>query len=90
MSKIGSKNCVGAAKFLKERLCDVSDSYRIHVCRKSGFMAIANMRNNEYKSPLSKYNETDIVQVTIPYACKLLIQELTAMQISIKFVTDVK
>lgn len=70
---------LGAAKFLKERLCDVSDSYRIHVCRKSGFMAIANMRSNEYKSPDANLSEADIVQVTIPYACKLLIQELTAM-----------
>lgn len=53
-------------------------------------MAITNMRSNEYKSPDANLKESDIVQVTIPYACKLLIQELTAMQISIKFITDVK
>jgi DNA-directed RNA polymerase II subunit RPB2 len=72
----------------------VSDSYRVHVCTKCGFMAIANMKNNEYTCEYckDKYGggEVNVVQVTIPYACKLLFQELTAMQISIKFVTDVK
>ena len=68
--------------------------YRIHACRKCGFMAIANLKNNEYRCEYCKDTEAggdnNIVQVIIPYACKLLFQELTAMQIAIKFVTDVK
>lgn len=84
----------GASKFLKERLCDVSDSYRVHCCRKCGFMAIANLKNNEYRCEYCKDSESSgengIVQIVMPYACKLLFQELTAMQISIKLLTDVK
>ena len=90
------RDCIishGAAKFLKERLFEVSDFYRIFVCRQCGFMAIANFRNNHFKcnkcSKIESGANTDIVQVNIPYACKLLMQELTAMQISLKFSTSV-
>lgn len=78
----------GAAKFLKERLFDVSDKYRVHVCEQCGLMAIANFTKNEYKcNRCSKYKgevntSPKIVQVDLPYACKLLFQELLAMSIA--------
>lgn len=90
------RDCIishGAAKFLKERLFEVSDFYRVFVCRKCGFMAIPIFRNNTFRCDICSKGEpgsnTDIVQVNIPYAAKLLMQELTAMQISIKFKTSV-
>jgi DNA-directed RNA polymerase II subunit RPB2 len=78
----------GASKFLKERLFDVSDHYRIHVCEQCGLIAIANFNKNEYKcNRCSNYGEESnkspkIVQVNIPYACKLLFQELMSMSIA--------
>ena len=39
------RDCVishGVAKFLKERLFDVSDFYKIYVCKECGFPAVAN------------------------------------------------
>ena len=73
------RDCIishGASKFLKERLFDVSDFYTIHVCRQCGFMAVANVKNDEYSCLKCKDGETgyntDIVEVNIPYACKLL------------------
>ncbi|KAI8852979.1 DNA-directed RNA polymerase II subunit RPB2 [Chytridium lagenaria] len=61
----------GAANFLKERLFDVSDAYRIH---------------NSFECRACK-NKTQISQIHIPYACKLLFQELMAMNIAPRLMT---
>jgi hypothetical protein len=56
----------GAAHFLKERLFDQSDAYRVHVCERCGLIAIANLKKNSFDCRGCK-NKTDIVQVHIPY-----------------------
>jgi len=85
------RDCIiahGAAKFLKERLFDVSDAFRIHVCDTCGLFAIAKLAKNTYECRLCK--DSKISQICLPYAAKLLIQELMTMNICPRLVLHVK
>ena len=72
----------GASLFLKERLVDVSDKYRIHVCEECGLIAQADLQSQKFSCKHCRNNNYSISQVIIPYACKLLFQELMAMHIT--------
>jgi len=39
----------GAARMLKERLFDVSDRYRVHVCQKCGLFCQANLAEQKFE-----------------------------------------
>lgn len=78
----------GAAGFLKERLMEALDSFRVHVCGKCGLMlVIANLKKNQFECRACK-NKTNIYQIHIPYAAKLLFQELMAMNITPRLYTE--
>ena len=76
----------GTASFLKERMLDVSDNYRVFICRNCGVAANVNPDKNIYKCSMCK-NSVDITQIRIPYAFKLLSQELATMNILMRFAT---
>lgn len=71
----------GASAFLKERMQDTSDNYRVFICRQCGLICTANPEKKIYKCTNCK-NSADITQVRIPYSMKLLIQELMTMSVA--------
>lgn len=76
------RDCVishGASAFLKERLVDVSDCYTCFVCEICGLLAISGKDILECKGCS---NQVAISKIQIPYAFKLLLQELMAMNIA--------
>jgi DNA-directed RNA polymerase beta subunit len=70
----------GAAQFLKETSVDKSDIYTIHVCDICGLFAHKVRDNNYYICNTCK-NTTKISKIVIPYAFKLFMQELRAINI---------
>jgi DNA-directed RNA polymerase II subunit RPB2 len=70
----------GMAQFLKERLMETSDITKVHVCDICGLFA-SKVIDREYYTCKGCRNSTKISAVVIPYACKLLFQELTSVNI---------
>ncbi len=68
----------GSANFLREKLFIDSDNYTMNVCGKCGLASIKKNIGLECKSCKTSRH---IKEVAIPYASKLLFQELMAMQI---------
>jgi len=77
----------GASRFTKGRMYDASDKYQVHVCKKCGLIASYNDKMHIHRCRTCD-NRTDFAYVEIPYACKLLFQELITMNIAPRLVTD--
>lgn len=69
----------GVSRFLKERLFDMSDPYNMAVCSECGMIASS---QDECKSCKSDR----ITKVNIPYAAKLLFQELNAIGVKTELI----
>lgn len=76
----------GTMQFLKERFMDASDNYRVFICKKCGMMANVNPESKIYECRPCN-NHACFSQIRIPYACKLLFQEVQTMGIGAKFLT---
>jgi DNA-directed RNA polymerase II subunit RPB2 len=77
----------GASYFLKERLMDVSDKYSVIICNECNMICTGNHEDNIYECKKCN-NYGDFTKIYIPYACKLFLQELMAMSIGPRFITD--
>jgi DNA-directed RNA polymerase subunit B' len=71
----------GAAMALKERLLDESDREFIHVCGNCGMTAVENVEQRRVYCPNCE-EETDVHEVEMSYAFKLLLDEMKALGIA--------
>jgi DNA-directed RNA polymerase II subunit RPB2 len=77
----------GSSSFLKERTMDVSDKYHVFICSDCNLPAIANPKASIYECKNCN-NYSRFKKVNIPYACKLLMQELQCMNIAPRLITN--
>ena len=87
---IVAHNCMishGAARFTRGRLYDASDKYSVNVCKKCGLIAAYNDKLHIHHCKTCD-NRADFAYVEIPYACKLLFQELITMNVAPRIITD--
>lgn len=95
------RDCIlshGMGLFLKERTMETADKYSCHVCGICGLFAQRLKKQNQkhYATHNDVYycpgcrNTTDIHKTSIPYAFKLLVQEMMSMNIAprMKFADD--
>ncbi|RQH01856.1 DNA-directed RNA polymerase subunit B [Natrarchaeobius oligotrophus] len=71
----------GAAMTLKERLLDESDREFIHICGNCGMSAVENVEQRRVYCPNCD-EETDIHEIEMSYAFKLLLDEMKALGIA--------
>jgi DNA-directed RNA polymerase subunit B' len=73
----------GAAMALKERLLDESDRVDVYVSAETGMVAVEDVDRNRVYDPVTD-DDTDIHEVEISYAFKLLLDEMMALGIEPK------
>ena len=84
------RDCVaahGVMEFTKERFMECSDGFNCYTCRKCGLLAIANPEANIWLCKGCN-NTTEFASIQIPYAYKLLVQELETMNIGSRIFTQ--
>jgi DNA-directed RNA polymerase II subunit RPB2 len=84
------RDCVashGVMEFTKERFMECSDGFHCYTCRKCGLLAIANPVTNIWLCKGCN-NTTEFASIQIPYAYKLLVQELETMNIGSRIFTQ--
>lgn len=78
----------GAANLITERLMISSDQFDVHVCEYCGLLGYSTASNTERsictRSSWCQKCRSDsrMAQIRIPYACKLLFQELQCMNVT--------
>ena len=87
----------GMSRFCRERLYDASDKYSVHVCKKCGMIATYNdgtqnrmFAKDDFTIHSCKMceNTTEFSRVEIPYAYKLMAQELQTINVVPRLITE--
>ena len=85
------------SRFCKERLYDVSDKYSMYTCKKCGMIATYNNGDGNKLYAAADFtihacntcgNKTDFAKVEVPYAYKLMAQELQTINVATRIITE--
>jgi len=94
------RDCIiahGGSRFCRDRFYDVSDKYSTFVCKKCGMIASYNDGNKSRMYSNADFtihlcntcgNKTDFARVEIPYAYKLLSQELQTINVVPRIIVE--
>ena len=87
----------GMSKFCRERMYNVSDKYAVHVCKRCGMIATFNNGDKgvmRCKPGMTVHkcntcnNVSDFAYVEVPYAYKLMSQELQTINVVPRLITE--
>jgi DNA-directed RNA polymerase II subunit RPB2 len=85
----------GMSRFCRERLYDVSDKYTTYSCKKCGMLATYNDgKQSTFSNDFTVHhcrtcdNKTDFARIEIPYAYKLMAQELQTINVVPRLITE--
>jgi hypothetical protein len=84
---IVSHNCFiahGTSKFQKERFMDSSDLFSVYVSKKEEAIIVANPEKRIFKFDGQNLKDDEVVEMQLPYAMKLLWQEMESMGIDVR------
>ena len=84
------RDCVighGMTEFTKERFMECSDAFQCYSCKACGLIAVANDKEGVWRCR-GCGNTTTFSHIQIPYATKLLLQELETMSIGSRLITN--
>jgi len=77
----------GISQFLKERMMETSDIETFHICDDCGLLT-SRVIDKDYYHCTACNNSTRISKVNLPYACKVLFQELMSINILPRIKTE--
>jgi ribosomal protein L37AE/L43A len=86
------RDCIvghGMADFMKERFMECSDQFSCYTCKDCGLLAVVNPEKSIWVCH-GCGNTTNFAHIHIPYATKLLLQELETMNIGSRLITQQK
>jgi DNA-directed RNA polymerase II subunit RPB2 len=82
-----SHNCFighGSAKFYKEKTMNSSDLFKVYISKKEETMIVGNPEKRIFKYDGKNLKNDEFSEVQLPYAMKLLIQEVESMGIDVR------
>ena len=77
----------GASRFTKDRIYHSSDKFEVYSCAMCGMIAVFNPQRKIHQCNICK-NKTHFNRNKLPYACKLLFQELITMNIAPRLISQ--